>query len=189
MASSATNTTSNLARFRSLIAEWETKQPPPRVFSSATAGADVPSTGEPLAGSQREGKDVVVAFRTRPPLPREAEEKFIADPNRVFMDDKSAQEKGDGANVNLLVEREVLAVEFCPGISVRSADPGVMVVNVPGMKVSLQLSVVSTSRLRLHCIMLVVERSDIDAQVIRSGCSIWTGCRKRRGVRSNGCFS
>jgi kinesin family protein 2/24 len=30
---------------------------------------------------------------------------------------------------------EAIDVEFCPGISVRSAEPGVMVAQVPGMKV------------------------------------------------------
>ncbi|KAJ7587026.1 P-loop containing nucleoside triphosphate hydrolase protein [Mycena floridula] len=54
-------------------------------------------------------KDVVVAFRTRPSLPNEAAEKFRAEDNS---DD----------------------VEFCAGITVTSAEPGIFVAHVPGMK-------------------------------------------------------
>jgi kinesin family protein 2/24 len=61
-------------------------------------------------------KDVIVAFRTRPSLPNEAGEKFHGDP-----DAEDASEA---------------PVEFCSGISVISAEPGVCVAHVPGWKVA-----------------------------------------------------
>ncbi|KAK0462516.1 P-loop containing nucleoside triphosphate hydrolase protein [Desarmillaria tabescens] len=57
MATSATLTTTQLPRFRRLLEEWAAKQPPATGFTP------------------RASKDVVVAFRTRPPLPGEATSK------------------------------------------------------------------------------------------------------------------
>jgi len=59
-------------------------------------------------------KDVVVAFRTRPSLPNEAAEKFQA----------------TGGSVD-----EAEKIEFCSGITVTSAEPGVFVTHTPSMNV------------------------------------------------------
>ncbi len=74
---------------------------------------------ENIAKTPRASKDVVVAFRTHPPLPGEAVGKFQSTP---------ANGKND------------MPVEVCIGISVKSAEPGVFVAHVPGMKVCSQFS-------------------------------------------------
>ncbi|KAK0240830.1 P-loop containing nucleoside triphosphate hydrolase protein [Armillaria nabsnona] len=104
MATSATLTTTQLPHFRSLLEEWLAKQPPATGFS-------VPF--EDIAKTPRASKDVVVAFRTGPPLPGEAAGKFQSTP----------ADREDDASV-----------EVCIGITVKSAEPGVFVAHVPGMK-------------------------------------------------------
>lgn len=104
MATSTTLTTTQLPHFRSLLEEWLAKQPPVRGFS-------VPF--KDIAKTPRASKDVVVAFRTRPPLPGEAASKFQSTP-------------ADG--------EDDMPVEACVGITVKSAEPGVFVAHVPGMK-------------------------------------------------------
>ncbi|SJK96965.1 uncharacterized protein ARMOST_00214 [Armillaria ostoyae] len=94
----------NLPHFRSLLEEWLEEQPPATGFS-------VPF--EDIAKTPRASKNVVVAFRTRPPLPGEAEGKFQSTP-------------ADG--------EDDVPVEACIGIAVKSAEPGVFVAHVPGMK-------------------------------------------------------
>lgn len=131
---SALVTTSNLARFRSLIEGWEAKQPPVKEFSTpldailSSSSPDAFNTPEDANNASlitgRDSKEVLVAFRTRPPLPGEAEEKFKAMEEFVY--------RGGGRKV----EKEDLEVAFCPGLTVRSADPGVVVAHVPYMKVS-----------------------------------------------------
>ncbi|KAJ7782514.1 P-loop containing nucleoside triphosphate hydrolase protein [Mycena maculata] len=111
MASSATLTTTHLPTLRTILDEWNQKRP-------ATKGFPVPVAE--LRQSPDASKDVIVAFRTRPPLPNEAADKFHADP-----DAKDASVDADG---------QVAAVEFCAGITVTSAEPGVFVAHVPGMK-------------------------------------------------------
>ncbi|KAK0225394.1 P-loop containing nucleoside triphosphate hydrolase protein [Armillaria fumosa] len=105
MPTSATLTTIQLPHFRSLLEEWLAKQPPATGFS-------VPF--EDIAKTTRASKDVIVAFRTRPPLPGEAVSKFHSTP-------------ADGKD-------DVPTVEVCLGITVKSAEPGVFVAHVPGMK-------------------------------------------------------
>ncbi|PBK95319.1 P-loop containing nucleoside triphosphate hydrolase protein [Armillaria gallica] len=104
MATSATLTTTQLPHFRSLLEEWLAKQPPATGFS-------VPF--EDIAKTPKVSKDVVVAFRTRHPLPGEAVGKFQSTP-------------ADG--------EDDVPVEVCIGITVKSAEPGVFVAHVPGMK-------------------------------------------------------
>lgn len=119
MASSATITTTHLSTFRTIVEEWNQN----RLKKSATKGFLVPLAElqqSPLDKSA--SKDVIVAFRTRPPLPNEAADKFHADP-----DAKDAPVDEDG---------QLPAVEFCSGITVTSAEPGVFVAHVPGMKVT-----------------------------------------------------
>jgi kinesin family protein 2/24 len=65
---------------------------------------------------------MIVAFRTRPPLLNEAADKFHANP-----DAKEALVDAEG---------QTAAVEFCAGITLTSAEPGVFVAHVPGMKVT-----------------------------------------------------
>ncbi|KAJ7646606.1 P-loop containing nucleoside triphosphate hydrolase protein [Roridomyces roridus] len=103
MASSATLTTTHLPQLRTILDEWNAKRP-------TTKGFSVPL--EQFQYAPNASKDVIVAFRTRPPLPNEAADKFHAE------DD--APETGP--------------VEFCAGITVTSAEPGVFVAHVPGMK-------------------------------------------------------
>ncbi|KAJ7122056.1 P-loop containing nucleoside triphosphate hydrolase protein [Mycena crocata] len=114
MASSATLTTTHLPTLRKILDEWNFKRPATKAFSV------------PLADLQQSppdkdaSKDVIVAFRTRPPLLNEAAEKFHADP-----DAKDAPEDTND---------QPAVVEFCAGITVTSAEPGVFVAHVPGMK-------------------------------------------------------
>jgi kinesin family member 2/24 len=121
MASSATLTTTHLPHLRSLLREWESQQPTPKGFTTPVTekygNSDVYK--QDLGGNL---KDVVVAFRTRPPLENEADEKFTSV-------GESGSEEGRGRG------RE--KVDFCSGISVPSAEPGVFVAHVPGMKVRL----------------------------------------------------
>lgn len=119
MSSSAAHTTANLPLFRNLITEWELNQPPVRGFSTDASA------------SQREGKDVIVAFRTRPPLENEARNKFEGDAKLKFEDEMNGVVDGvAGSEANTPI-----VVDFCPGISVRNAEPGLVVAHVPGMKV------------------------------------------------------
>ncbi|KII93427.1 hypothetical protein PLICRDRAFT_100491 [Plicaturopsis crispa FD-325 SS-3] len=103
MASSATLTTDHLPRLRALLQEWQDKQPAPTGFADTTDDH-----------ARERAKDVIVAFRTRPPLVHEAQQKF----------------KGNTSEESESGER----VDFCAGISLQSADPGVFVAHVPGMK-------------------------------------------------------
>ncbi|KAK7001327.1 kinesin-like protein [Favolaschia claudopus] len=113
MATSATLTTTHLSTFRNILDEWHQN----RLKTTPTKGFLVPF--EELQQSPKKDalKDVIVAFRTRPPLPNEAAEKFHADPD--------AQDAA---------ETEAAPVEFCSGITVTSAEPGVFFAHVPGMK-------------------------------------------------------
>ncbi|KAK0475560.1 P-loop containing nucleoside triphosphate hydrolase protein [Armillaria novae-zelandiae] len=104
MATSATLTTTQLPHFRNLLKEWLVKQPPATGFS-------VPFCD--IAKTTRASKDVVVSFRTRPPLPGEAANKFHSTP-------------ADG--------EDDMPVEVCLGITIKSAELGVFVAHVPGMK-------------------------------------------------------
>lgn len=71
---------------------------------------------------------MIVAFRTRPPLDNEASDKFKpSDAYAAFREELKDEEEQVAAG-----EAEV---EFCSGISVTSAEPGVFVAHVPGFKV------------------------------------------------------
>ncbi|KAJ7760973.1 P-loop containing nucleoside triphosphate hydrolase protein [Mycena metata] len=113
MASSATLTTTHLPTLRAILDEWNQKRP-------ATKGFLAPLAELHQSPGENASKDVIVAFRTRPPLPDEAADKFHAD-----ADAKDAPLDADG---------QPAAVEFCAGITVTSAEPGVFVAHVPGMK-------------------------------------------------------
>ncbi|EPQ55331.1 P-loop containing nucleoside triphosphate hydrolase protein [Gloeophyllum trabeum ATCC 11539] len=117
-AASATSITSNLSLFRSLLSEWSAKQP--KVKGLATTPEEISASfdrrlQDKASGIHDTGKDVVVAFRTRPPLENEAAEKF-----------KGNQEEGD---LNVPAE-----VTFCEGITLASAEPGVFIAHVPSVK-------------------------------------------------------
>ncbi|KAJ7162247.1 P-loop containing nucleoside triphosphate hydrolase protein [Mycena filopes] len=117
MASSATLTTTYLPTLRGILDEWNQKRPATKGFPTPLAELQPKQQSSP---SENASKDVIVAFRTRPPLPDEAADKFHADP-----DAKDAPLDADG---------QLAAVEFCAGITVTSAEPGVFVAHVPGMK-------------------------------------------------------
>lgn len=126
MASSASLTTTHLPRLRTELQDWTAKQKPTNGFSVPLA-----EIGNAVSASTntKAGKDVIVAFRTRPPLENEAENKFKAS------DAYGAFRKGGEEN-QAPVEP---AAEFCSGISVASAEPGVFVAHVPGFKVRFSL--------------------------------------------------
>ncbi|KAJ7678693.1 P-loop containing nucleoside triphosphate hydrolase protein [Mycena rosella] len=114
MASSATLTSTHLPTLRTILEEWNQKRP-------ATKGFPVPLAElQKSPPSKDASKDVIVAFRTRPPLPNEAAEKFHADPDA---EDAVLDDAG-----------KLAPVEFCAGITVASAEPGVFFAHVPGMK-------------------------------------------------------
>ncbi|KAK0213292.1 P-loop containing nucleoside triphosphate hydrolase protein [Desarmillaria ectypa] len=106
MATSAslTLTTTQQPYFRDILEEWAVKQPPATGFSMPF---------EDIANAPRASKDVVVAFRTRPPLPGEATGKLKPTP-------------ADG--------EDDVSVEAYIGITVKSAEPGIFVAHVSGMK-------------------------------------------------------
>jgi kinesin family member 2/24 len=114
MASSATHTTANLSFYRNLISQWEANVP---------KASQVHESNFPSTGSMRDGKEVIVAFRTRPPLEGEADSKF-------------------GIKHDLSTEEKPEHVEFCPGVGVQSSEPGVMVAHwhVPGQKVRVNIT-------------------------------------------------
>lgn len=158
MASSAALTTSQLPRLRAILDEWRAAQPPTNGFKS-----DVDQLATRLAASSLDGgasKDVVVTFRTRPSLPNEAAEKF----------------KADGGN-----EEDADKVEFCSGITVTSAEPGIFVAHTPGMKVR-RTAAHSTAT---DCAS--VERPHAHPQELRGRPRVWTRCRQRRGLSEDRC--
>ncbi|KAF7315964.1 Kinesin-like protein [Mycena indigotica] len=106
MASSATFTTTQLPKFRALLEEWQEKRAPATGFTLPLS--------ELRPTTKDASKDVIVAFRTRPPLPNEAADKFHAN---LDAEDASTE-----------------TVEFCAGVTVASAEPGIFVAHVPGMK-------------------------------------------------------
>ncbi|KAJ6591348.1 P-loop containing nucleoside triphosphate hydrolase protein [Mycena sp. CBHHK59/15] len=114
MASSATLTTTHLPRLRTILDEWNEKRVAPKGF--AVPLADIHQS----LPTNDASKDVIVAFRTRPPLLNEAGDKFHGDPDA---EDAPVDAQGQAA-----------PVEFCAGITVTSAEPGVFVAHVPGMK-------------------------------------------------------
>ncbi|KAJ7895064.1 P-loop containing nucleoside triphosphate hydrolase protein [Mycena leptocephala] len=95
MASSATLTTTHLPQLRIILESGTRPVPRPQVFL--------------ISGRREWSKEVIVAFRTRPPLPNE--KKF---------------QSQDSPATDI--------IEFCPGITAISAEPGVFVAHVPGMK-------------------------------------------------------
>lgn len=100
MASSAALTTTHLPRLRELLDQWHPGHP--QIAQQAASNLTV------------QDKDVLVAFRTRPPLPNEAADKFPS-------------------------PDEAETPQFCSGISVE--HPGVFVAHVPAMKVTLPSSI------------------------------------------------
>lgn len=145
---SALLTTSNLPRFRKMIVDWEAKQTPPTGFSTPLSSLGLSSL-ESAAGIQsrasqgsdsgmvqgRESKEVLVAFRTRPPLPGEAEEKFQALESMVYKGAPLGEVAAAQRKQRDEEEAELAKIKFCPGLTVRSAEPGVVIAHVPAMKV------------------------------------------------------
>src|ERR1700761_1347018 len=127
MSLSAQQTTAKLSFFHKLVAEWETK-------NANTSG--FAEEGD-VVGGERDGKDVVVAFRTRPPLDQEFE-RFEREKAEVEV--PSGSEEGATAGGGQSKEEGSLKDTYRSGISVVSAQPGVMVAHVPGMKVCLDRS-------------------------------------------------
>ncbi|KAI0686703.1 P-loop containing nucleoside triphosphate hydrolase protein [Cytidiella melzeri] len=118
MASSAALTTTHLPRLREELEQWRMKQPLTAPFSSSLH--DISCRTDVINPVEGQEKDVIVAFRTRPPLEHEAEEKFNTTvPSSVpFTHAIEAASK----------------VDFCPGITLTSNEPGIFVAHVPGMK-------------------------------------------------------
>lgn len=118
MASSAALTTTHLPQLRGLLNDWERKQPPSKGFVNPVRAERSTDHDD---NTSTASKDVVVAFRTRPPLENEAAQKF---------------EESQGRESESSAPQEGAPIEFCNGISIPSAEPGVFVAHVPGMKVS-----------------------------------------------------
>ncbi|KAF7376655.1 Kinesin-like protein [Mycena sanguinolenta] len=117
MATSATFTTTHLSTFRTILDDWNEN----KLKAGATKGFLVPLAELQQSPPNKDAlKDVVVAFRTRPPLPNEAADKFHVD--------------ADAKDAPVDEEGQVPVVEYCPGITLTSAEPGVFVAHVPGMK-------------------------------------------------------
>ena len=127
MASSAALTTTHLPRLRQELEEWRAKQPPSQPFSKPLDSIETRLEEDKY--NKEHGKDVIVAFRTRPPLEHEAEQKFNTNSEGSKQADDAVHPQDSGT------QKEEL--EFCSGISVGNADPGVFVAHVPGMKVRL----------------------------------------------------
>ncbi|EKM53632.1 uncharacterized protein PHACADRAFT_186255 [Phanerochaete carnosa HHB-10118-sp] len=131
MASSAALTTTHLPTLRALLDEWSAKQPPANPFASPTQ--DMANRLSDEKAGELHGKDIIVAFRTRPPLPNEAEEKFHASESK-----ESAPVEGQGTEggeeKGEVVAEAVTKVEFCSGVTATSAEPGTFVAHVPGFK-------------------------------------------------------
>ncbi|CAK5281145.1 unnamed protein product [Mycena citricolor] len=122
---SATFTTTLLPRFRALVEEWTAKHP-------SSAGFTVPLSDLRSTTSATANKDVVVAFRTRPPLPNEAAEQFqAAAEGHSYEANSEERQRRAGEEV---AKTQLEPVEFCAGITVTSAEPGVFTAHVPGMK-------------------------------------------------------
>lgn len=126
MASSAALTTTHLPTLRALLDEWSQKQPPTKPFVSAVQ--DIATRLADDKTGEMRGKDIIVAFRTRPPLPSEAEEKFHASEGK---ESSAAGGEGEGK----AAAEVAVKVEFCSGVTPTSAEPGTFVAHVPGLKV------------------------------------------------------
>ncbi|KAI0343458.1 P-loop containing nucleoside triphosphate hydrolase protein [Trametopsis cervina] len=115
MASSVSLTTTHLPRLRQELEQWRKKQSASLTFTTPLQDISAHLAKKRVKDEQE--KDVIVAFRTRPPLDNETE-KFI--PTMATVGAEDTQEPHN--------------VEFCPGITLASAEPGVFVAHVPGMK-------------------------------------------------------
>lgn len=133
MASSAALTTTHLPRLRKELDEWRAKQPPPQAFTKTLE--DIQARLDSEAYKNERGKDVIVAFRTRPPLEHEADQKFKGNAATTDQDAEDTTTSGEES-----VQDDGGELEFCAGVSVASADPGVFVAHVPGMKVRAPLA-------------------------------------------------
>lgn len=133
--SSATLTTTHLPQLRATLDEWHEKQPAPKPFTSPMQDFASRLSDDNAVGV-KQGKDIVVAFRTRPPLPNEAEEKFHASESK-----EEATSEGQ-------TTAELSKVEFCSGVTAVSAEPGTFVCHVPGFKVRTvkQISIISRAQ-------------------------------------------
>lgn len=124
MASSAALTTTHLPALRAALDEWREQQSLAMTFT--VPAEDIPT--KLSKGSTGVHKDVIVGFRTRPPLEHEAEDKF-----------KAYEGKEDGPQEDESAEHG--PAKFCPGITASKAEPGEFVAHVPGLKVRLCHSV------------------------------------------------
>lgn len=126
--SSAALTTTHLPQLRATLDEWREKQPAPRPFTAPRQDLATRLAVENAVGA-KEGKDIVVAFRTRPPLPDEAAEKFHT------LETKEEAAAGDQDTEQSDATPELPAkVEFCSGVTAASAEPGTFICHVPGFK-------------------------------------------------------
>ncbi|THG94681.1 hypothetical protein EW026_g6839 [Hermanssonia centrifuga] len=128
MASSAALTTTHLPVLRSQLEEWREKQSAISGFSTSLSDIADNSLNSKDARNTA-SKDVVVAFRTRPPLEHEAEEKF-----KAYETKDTPEQDGTEASSGPATTEGSCKVEFCPGITVASAEPGTFIAHVPGLK-------------------------------------------------------
>lgn len=168
MASSAALTTTHLPRLRAQLEEWQQKQRAPTPFK--TLLSDITARALQDSGGVR-GKDVTVAFRTRPPLPDEAEEKFQAyeskDEPTAAPPDVQSQE-GEGVPAT-----EPVKVEFCAGVTVTDAEPGTFVAHVPGYKASIFASFSEIMITQSSLAFVLVVWTDFDTQGLWFRSRLW----------------
>lgn len=129
MASSASLTTTHLPKLRTELQEWEQKQKPAGGFA-----VPLSEIADPAARARYTSKDVIVAFRTRPPLENEASAKFK--PSKAYATFRKEDGENGAEKRPAALSNEEAEVEFCAGISVTSGEPGVFVAHVPGSKVN-----------------------------------------------------
>ena len=132
--SSAALTTTHLPQLRATLDEWREKQPAPKPFTAGRQDLATRLADENAVGA-KEGKDIVVAFRTRPSLPNEAEEKFHA----VEKKEEAAAAEGQGTKQAEVAAEQPVKIEFCSGVTAASAEPGTFICHVPGFKVCCML--------------------------------------------------
>jgi kinesin family member 2/24 len=158
MSLSAQKATTNISFFYNLVSEWESS-------NSVTSSSELFPRPPPTAGGEREGKDVIVAFRTRPPLDREFA-RF--DQEKAAVEVQDGKDDGEEKKELPQVDEKLLKESYRPGISTVSAEPGVMVAHVPGMKVSFSFYTLDPTQ------CMAVVRSYPHPEEVRRRFSIWS---------------
>ncbi|KZT03926.1 P-loop containing nucleoside triphosphate hydrolase protein [Laetiporus sulphureus 93-53] len=121
---------SSLPDLQAKVVGWRQKQQPdPGFKTSLTDISNQLTSGNVL--DEVEGKDVYVAFRTRPPLENEFQANFATLESE---DEENAEDPtrwSDKGSESHAPEKFTI---FCPGVTLTSSEPGEFVAHVPGWK-------------------------------------------------------